>query len=240
MLDTLLQAQLQCRHDIEGVYTLYCQAEARLQSSGGHGTAGLPAGTGAERGPHPIPPADAAGHAHAAANAPSPTVPAGESGRAAAAQGQLGEVMEGAHAAAIQSLLGLGEEEAHAVLRSYVISGTARDCGVMVTLQRMGGETPSAAGGAGPGWPHSSNSTGMPQQEAQQEQAQESMASKQCAEGRPSMGAGVVWDAGTEAWYRYRVALVDLDLKSLGKIPGHMALDRDILAAAQRRLSRPG
>ena len=42
-----------------------------------------------------------------------------------------------------------------------------------------------------------------------------------------------VQDPATGCWYRYRTAFVDLDLKSLGKIPGHRELDRRIVAAAR-------
>ncbi len=47
---------------------------------------------------------------------------------------------------------------------------------------------------------------------------------------------GVVCQAG--AWFRYRIAIVDLDLKQLEKIPIHYELDRDIINNARRLMTQ--
>lgn len=104
---------------------------------------------------------------------------------------------------AIARLVSLPRAESLAVLRSYCIAATAKDCSVMISLrwemQPAGG---ACAEVQGPGW--------------------------------SSEACGFVGDPCKPGYMvRYKVTIVDLDRKSLEKIPGHRQLDLDILAAAR-------
>jgi inositol-pentakisphosphate 2-kinase len=102
---------------------------------------------------------------------------------------------DAAHAAAVAALLARPRADALRVLRSYLISATAKDCALMVALRR-------ALPGAAP-------------------RAQANFAA-----------AGVVACAAAGGAFRYRVAVVDLDLKPLAKVAAHRRLDAELAAAA--------
>lgn len=127
----------------------------------------------------------------------------------------------GSHAAALQQLLALPIDEAYAVLRSYVVAATAKDCAIMITLQRLtGAAAPTATEAAGAdGSLHSSNDGTSPQHLSRHGPL------------------GCIYSSAAGAWYAYRLALVDLDQKALAKIVKHSALDAAILVAARRHLA---
>jgi inositol-pentakisphosphate 2-kinase len=102
---------------------------------------------------------------------------------------------DAAHAAAVAALLARPRADALRVLRSYLISATAKDCALMVALRR-------APPGAAP-------------------RAQATFAA-----------GGVVVCPATGGAFRYRVAVVDLDLKPLAKVATHRRLDAELAAAA--------
>jgi hypothetical protein len=147
-----------------------------------------------------------------------------------AAEGLLGDASDsdaatdadaGSHTAALQQLLALPLHEAYAVLRSYVVAATAKDCAIMITLQRLtGAAAPTATEAAGAdGSLHSSNDGTSPQHLLRHGPL------------------GCIYSSAAGAWYAYRLALVDLDQKALAKIVKHSALDAAILVAARRHLA---
>ena len=196
VLGSLLQAQQQCRHDIEGVYRLYC---CHLATA-------------------------------AAAEQQKQPDPGGSECRCSSACGgsecmgvAAEATVDGEHAAAVARLLALPREEAHAVLRSYAVAATAKDCAVMLTLQRCLPVAPSQQ--------QQQQAAQQLQREAAQELQVGLVRVPGCG-GSDGVAAAVGGDAGGAAWYRYRLCFVDLDRKPLAKIPAHHDLDRRILLAA--------
>lgn len=110
------------------------------------------------------------------------------------------------HEAAISALLDLPRHEAIRVLRNYCISATAKDCSVMIAMERV---DPGPAG---------TSETPQP--------LRQGVEFEEC---------GLVHLVPQVLMLRYRVTIVDLDRKSLGKIPKHHDLDRRIMACAQRK-----
>ena len=126
---------------------------------------------------------------------------------------------------------------ARAALRGYLTAATAKDCSLMITLTLL--QSPSA-----------------PQQDGGRSQTPGQSAAmdgvgvggRGCAGGGSFQKAGtqlpamqedpdvgsVVQDGETMRWFRYKVAVVDLDLKPLRKIEQHFVLDRQILDCAMR------
>ncbi|KAL4859475.1 Inositol-pentakisphosphate 2-kinase [Chlorella vulgaris] len=127
----------------------------------------------------------------------------------------------GSHVAALQQLLALPLHKAYAVLRSYVVAATAKDCAIMITLQRLtGAAAPAATAAAGAdGSLHSSNDGTSPQHLSRHGPL------------------GCIYSSAAGAWYAYQLALVDLDQKALAKIVKHSELDAAILVAARRHLA---
>jgi hypothetical protein len=94
-----------------------------------------------------------------------------------------------------------------ALLRDYLTAATAKDCGIMITLQQI--------------WP------------AQQPAA--AVLPGQCgisSSSSSSSSGGVMYDAASGCTFVWQLSVVDLDLKPLRKIPLHGDLDRRIRAAA--------
>ena len=222
VLPRLLRAQQGCEYDIEGIHCLYL----RLMGAQPDAVAAVAA-------------------EHAAAGAAGAT-----EGTAAAREGHASQ------AEAMRQLLALPEAEAHAVLRAYVVSATAKDCAVMVALQRLAGPPPEAEAECARG------SGGDPQQPKEQQHIQltqhqgaasslkeppagylllpEAPGSSSTNGSSDSLTCSGSSSASGGTWFRYRLCLVDLDLKPLAKIPAHAALDRRILAAARARLPAGG
>lgn len=216
-LEGLLEAQRQCLVDIEGVHAVYSKlrdsmagvAEAGCGSSGSMRNddssssgrqresavlvcaydRGCTANGGLER------------SVERSAAAPAPC-----SGSSSSNSNSRSDEEASRHAEQLQRLLALPEGEALGLLRRYVVAATARDCALMVALQRLSAADASAAAAA----------EGSPQPQS-------------CGSGQ-----GVVLHRPSGTWYRYRLAFVDLDMKPLAKIPHHYKLDQRILAAAQR------
>ena len=113
------------------------------------------------------------------------------------------------HAEAVGALLTLPHEQAHAVLRAYSVSTTAKDCALMLAFQQGEGAAPAE----------------RPQRPVGGSGSRDS--------------EGVVHVPGQDGWLRYRLAIVDLDLKPLAKIPAHWRLDRQILTAAAAARQHP-
>lgn len=114
--------------------------------------------------------------------------------------------------AALQVLLGLGFPAACEAIRHYLIAATAKDCSIMITLQPLdAGAAPVAESG---------------------EQANECAGIAQL-QTDAAMGC-VVSDAFFSLIFRYKVAIVDLDLKPLWKVEEHFTLDQKIVKNALR------
>lgn len=224
VLARLLEAQRQCLHDVEGMHRLYCHLTG----------APLPAAAAAES-------AAAAEDASGSDASASASVSSSASSAAALAS----------HAEAVARLLALPADEAHAALRGYVVAATAKDCALMVTLQRLSGppvdEGGTVAAAAGE----------QQQQRPADEQGWAAAAPPAfiCCPGASSsssssgfLAAGAPGEApapaggggGGSPWYRYRLCFVDLDQKPLSKIPAHADLDRRIVEAAKRHSSGRG
>ena len=143
-----------------------------------------------------------------------------------------GDPDNAAHLGAIQELLALPRAEALAVLRSYVISATAKDCSIMVTMRK-----------------ESFIFESRPQSNAEDNLLTfDTCGMLACSD---SMQVPSVYNIPTEQtivkstisgrddiqlspWgIRYKVTVVDLDRKALSKIPKHFELDREIMAAAK-------
>lgn len=125
--------------------------------------------------------------------------------------------------AAIESLLALPRDEALCVLRSYVISATAKDCSIMVAMRAeevikesnpQKGTTDDACGTL-----LASDSILLGEKVPSAE-----LLSSKCAFKERDQGYGI----------KYKINVVDLDRKALSKIPKHLALDREIMAAAKQ------
>ncbi|KAI7841620.1 hypothetical protein COHA_004790 [Chlorella ohadii] len=200
VLPRLLRAQQQCGYDVEGIYQLYCQL-AGLQPEGATADAADNNGRGTS-------------------SSSSDTGRGGDSNGVSSSSGSEDADGMAAHAAAVAQLLALHEAEAHAVLRSYVVAATAKDCALMQSFEErqqwwdvvpacifcpsLGDELLQCGSGGG-------------------------------QEGGASGSGG--WSGG---WFRYRLCFVDLDLKPLAKIPAHAELDRRIVEAAKRHLCTAG
>ena len=156
---------------------------------------------------------------------PAPEAADDTDATSAASSSSGGSEDASSHAAAVRQLMSLPLEEARAVLRSYVVAATAKDCAIMVTLQQLQHAPRSADGpaAAAPAAGGSGSSSFTPPHQQQVAEVQQ----PRCITV-PACGG---------AWFRYRCCFVDLDLKPLAKIPQHWQLDRRILRAAQRHLS---
>ena len=127
------------------------------------------------------------------------------------------------HRQALDTLLSLPRDEALAVLRSYVISTTSKDCSIMITLRRCEEENEEEK---------------VLLENKRQEHDSSPLWSdvNRCGvlllhhHSDASAGAGVKYR------YRYRIAVVDLDKKSLEKIPKHHLLDRDIISTGVEQM----
>ena len=154
-----------------------------------------------------------------------PAAEAADDANASAASSSGGSEDASGHAAALRQMMALPLEEARAVLRSYVVAATAKDCAIMVTLRRLQDAPPLPADGPAA----AAAALGGSSLDAQQQQRQQQAELQQ---------PGCITVPACEgACFRYRLCFVDLDLKPLAKIPQHWQLDRRILAAAQRHLA---
>ena len=210
VLPCLLQAQQQCRYDIEGIYQLYCHLAGTLTPE--------------------VQPAHSA-----AADGSSRDSDSGGGSADATAEASS------AHAAAVRQLLAMPLAEAHAVLRSYVVAATAKDCAIMITLQRLADTPPAASAGDGAVEPGSGGGSGTNPHTDGQELRESQQQQQQQQQGQPLQAVSPpvcrTYCAAAGAWFAYRLAVVDLDLKPLAKIPKHHQLDAAILAAARRHLA---
>ncbi|GIM04603.1 hypothetical protein Vretimale_9149 [Volvox reticuliferus] len=145
--------------------------------------------------------------------------------------------------------------ETLAALRHYLMSATAKDCGIMVTLQRAIAVTEgfSDGGGGSGGSIYDITNRFEPELSGQQQPAVYSgtgISSDHVAvqEGhlhhhhhqllmllqkqqRPCVR--VLVDPLSGATYMYKVALVDLDVKAASKIPKHVELEQSLVACAE-------
>jgi hypothetical protein len=112
------------------------------------------------------------------------------------------------HCAALQHLLSLNSAAACEAVRNYLISATAKDCSIMITLA--------------PFTVHAVDSD---------------MHSICCEQRDPCVGA-IAPGVGAEQHFRYKVAIVDLDMKPLTKIYEHFDLDQEIVENALAWSSR--
>ena len=221
VLPRLLAAQRQCAYDVEGVHRLYCRLAGLPQPAGaaadGGSSADDPGSSGSSGG----------GERHGSN---------GSAAVSASAATADGSEEEAEHAAAVQRLLSLPDEQAHAVLRVYAVAATAKDCAIMLALQRLAAPPPADAADAAQQAPQ--------QEEARQQRApppppppQQGWAALPPAYVHsPAAAAAVATEGGAGAgggWFQYRLCFVDLDQKPLAKVPAHAALDARILAAAR-------
>jgi hypothetical protein len=212
VLDRLLVAQQSCPYDVEGVHALY----SHLTGQGQPGTAaGEPCAE-----PHTAP---------------------GEKEEAEQEEEQQeeGACVHRAWGEALHALLGLPREQALGVLRSYVVSATAKDCALMVTMRRLaaGVQPPPSAGTDGGGGRRGAATSSGCRGEA----ATSSRGACSAALPEPEAGPGPcseALDAETGVRVAYCVAFVDLDRKPLDKIPGHRQLDVQIVRVAREHGER--
>lgn len=212
VLPRLLAAQRQCGYDVEGVHRLYCHL------------AGLK--------PDAAEQAEAAAAAAAAERERAEEEPVGGPS-SSSINGGSDDDATARHAQAVSALLALPAAEAHNVLRAYVVAATAKDCAIMVALQRLVGAPPTAAAAA---------AEQQPQPEQQQLEGWTALQPSciccptAAGDGPTTAACSSNGSSGAGTWFRYRLCLVDLDQKPLAKIPTHAALDARILAAARRHL----
>jgi hypothetical protein len=112
------------------------------------------------------------------------------------------------------------QQQQQQLLRDYLTAATAKDCAVMVTLQQV-------------------------QQQQQQQQQREqvpdhthstsSSRSDGNAPGSPhtAAAAAIYKDPLSGCFFAWQLSLVDLDLKTVGKVPVHWGLDTAVVAAAE-------
>eukprot|EP00887_Chlorella_sp_A99_P005440 scaffold1.g5440.t1 len=117
VLPRLLAAQQLCKYDVEGVYALYCLLAGDAPAAAPEAAAAAAAVQQSE---------EAAGTEAAAAAA---------TGAAAATAEEADE--ERQQAEAVRQLLALPRQQALGVLRDYSVSATAKDCALMIALQRL-------------------------------------------------------------------------------------------------------
>jgi hypothetical protein len=129
-----------------------------------------------------------------------------------------------ANAAVQQQLLALPQQEALPLLRDYLTAATAKDCGIMITLQRV------------------AHDGSMQQEQRQQQQgalpngsAAEPAAAGSAAHSPATSGGrpGLLLEPSTGHLYAFKAAFVDLDLKPLVKLPAHFILDHRIVSCAK-------
>ena len=124
-----------------------------------------------------------------------------------------------------------------AALRGYLTAATAKDCSLMITLALL--QSPSAPQQDGdrhqtPGQSAAMDGVGVGGRGcASGGILQEAGTQLPAVQEDPDVGS-VVQDSETRRWFRYKVAVVDLDLKALRKIEQHFVLDRQILDCAVR------
>ncbi len=232
VLPRLLRTQQQCTYDVEGIYRLYCQL-AGLQPEEATACAAEGGGSG--------------GNGSGTRSSSSGSGDGGDSNEYVGGNGSGNADSIAAHAAAVAQLLALPEAEAHAVLRSYVVSSTAKDCALMVALQRLDGPPPEAAAAAAAGDRSAAAAAGTAAgapagggaacgTDAAMQQSFEER--QQCWDVVPAclfcpaLG-GELLQAGSSGgqegdasgscgwgggWFRYRLCFVDLDLKPLVRL----------------------
>ena len=105
---------------------------------------------------------------------------------------------------ALSKLLRLSKPESIAVLRSYCLATTAKDCSMMITVAKnVSVENPNLNRCQSPGW-----------------------SLRSCGQ------LDFVLNGVTNS-FLYKISLVDMDRKPLSKIPIHMELDEEIMKAAR-------
>jgi inositol-pentakisphosphate 2-kinase len=139
-----------------------------------------------------------------------------DQGTASGEASGIGLVQEGERRAALQRLMEAPRSEAIRILRAYSIASTARDCSLMIALQRWCGvEKAGACASSIPSAAHARHQNRL--------------------QGEDPSYCGVLQHPESDIVLRYRVTVVDLDRKPLRKIPKHLVLDREIMATARPR-----
>lgn len=128
-----------------------------------------------------------------------------------------------AHAAELSRLAALPRSQQLEVLRGYLVSATAKDCAVMVTLQQLQQAPPRARGGVtnGRDWDNGVDASGVT-----------AGAVGGAVNDDWETAVMVLQDKVTGLFFLSRVALVDLDLKRVNKVPRHLRKDTQIVARA--------
>ncbi|GAB4817908.1 hypothetical protein N2152v2_004954 [Parachlorella kessleri] len=124
------------------------------------------------------------------------------------------------HHQGVQEVLSLPTSEAYSLLRRYVVSATAKDCALMISLRRLASATEGRE----------------LQQRGGKVVCSTSDVLASCVEG---LNHAVVLEdsvsSSGQQWYQYQVAFVDLDMKALAKIPQHFELDQRIVKVAREQ-----
>lgn len=225
VLSRLLEVQRLDRHGAHAAAQHYREFVALGQANGSQPSAAAAAGASVDAAaPHMSVTAtstterlelvDAAGHTVARSTEQTVTVveqlggapPAGPqaAGGAAGAGAEGGEGVAAAAAAAAAR-----RAELAASLRDYLLAATAKDCGLMVTLQRVEAacEPADAEEAAPPG-------------------------KAPIIEQLQAPAIKVLQDTGSGCSYMVKVAFVDLDIKPSSKIPVHWQLEQRLVACA--------
>lgn len=137
-----------------------------------------------------------------------------------------------ANAAVQQQLLALPQQEALPLLRDYLTAATAKDCGIMITLQRVvhDGSTQEQQQQQQQGaLPNGCAASAAPAPAAEPAAAGGSAHSPATSGGTP----GLLLEPSTGHLYAFKAAFVDLDLKPLVKLPAHFILDHRIVSCAK-------
>lgn len=133
-----------------------------------------------------------------------------------------------------------------ATLRDYLLAATAKDCGIMITLQRaelIAGHGAPASEGAST-MPVADKESSLPTGASRSLQQAESLCWRPSAQA-PGDGASIIGQlqqpavrvlhngcGPTATHHLYKVAFVDLDIKPSSKIPKHWELEQEIVACA--------
>lgn len=113
------------------------------------------------------------------------------------------------HVAALkQQVDSLSEREGYDILQKYLISSTARDCGVIIALQKI------------------------PRGNQEDGEEKEAVVSGSGLKLQTETAVGKI--RGVDYDVRYRVTVIDLDRKALEKIPKHYELDQALMKFARQ------
>ena len=160
----------------------------------------------------------------------------GEQAHAGMPAGHNGPVKD-TRSAELARLLSTDWPTACAALRDYLTAATAKDCSLMITLAPLQPaprpqqeRTRRAEPSLGAAMDVASTIGeriigGMSERKSGRQLS--------AVQEDPDVGS-VVQDSESGRWFRYKVAVVDLDLKPLSKVEQHFALDQKILECALR------